>query len=51
MLLLMVATTLPLVGMLCSAWTVTSTLDDILYSTKIEDVVQFLYLAMFLRFI
>jgi len=32
----MVATTLPLVGLLCSAWTVTtySTLDDILYSTR-----------------
>jgi len=25
------------------------TLDDILYSTKIEDVVHFLYLAMILR--
>ena len=27
------------------------TLDDILYSTKIEDLVHFLYLSMFLRFI
>ena len=37
----MVATTLPCVGMLCSAWTVINTLDDILYITKSEDMIHF----------
>jgi len=35
------ATTLPCVGMLCSAWTVINTLDDILYITKSEDMIHF----------
>ena len=37
----MFAITLPSVGMLCSAYNSYCTLNDILYGTKIEDVVHF----------
>ena len=48
----MVAVTHPSAGIICSAWTVTINCTlDILYSTKIEDLVHFFVSShMFLRF-